>query len=88
MKNRTAVAALLGLALLVPGLSAQDRGASDRLSTRRPAEADVITDAVRAISRMHMEEFTDSMLWEAAIDGLIASLNDPYAELFTAVEST
>ena len=88
MKNRTAVSVILALALGVPGLSAQDRGASDRVSARRPAEADVITDAVRAISRMHMEEFTDSMLWEAAIDGLIASLDDPYAELFTAVEST
>ncbi|MDH3206254.1 MAG: S41 family peptidase [Gemmatimonadota bacterium] len=88
MKNRTVASLLLALALLVPGVSAQDRGAADRLSSRRPQEADVITDAIRAISRMHMEEFTDSMLWEAAIDGLIASLDDPYAELFTPVEST
>lgn len=87
MNNRTVVSLVVALALLAPGLSAQDRGA-DRVSTRRPAEADVITDAVRAISRMHMEEFTDSMLWEAAIDGLIASLDDPYAELFTPVESS
>jgi carboxyl-terminal processing protease len=36
---------------------------------------------------MHMEEFSDSLLWEAAIDGLIESLNDPYAELFTPAES-
>jgi carboxyl-terminal processing protease len=88
MKNRIAVFVILTMALAQPRVSAQDRGAADRLSARRPAEADVISDAIRAISRMHMEEFTDSMLWEAAIDGLIASLNDPYAELFTAVEST
>jgi carboxyl-terminal processing protease len=82
MKIRTGSALILALALLVPGASAQDRS-----NSRRPPEADVITDAVRAISRMHMEEFSDSVLWEAAINGLIAALDDPYAELFTAVES-
>jgi carboxyl-terminal processing protease len=81
MKNRIVATSFLALTLLVPGLSAQT-------SQRRPPEADVITDAIRAISRMHMEEFTDSMLWEAAIDGIIGALDDPYAELFTAVEST
>ena len=34
-----------------------------------------------------MDEFNDSLLWEAAIDGLIESLDDPYAELFTPAES-
>jgi len=87
MNIRTAATLILALALLVPSVSAQDRGTSQRPSTRRPEEAEVITDAIRAISRMHMQEFSDSMLWEAAIDGLIASLDDPYAELFTAVES-
>jgi carboxyl-terminal processing protease len=84
MKNRIVASLTFALALIVPGVSAQT---ADRLSTRRPAEADVLTDAVRAISRMHMQEFSDSMLWEAAIDGLIASLQDPYAELFSPVES-
>ena len=88
MKNRTAASVILALALMVPGASAQDLGsAADRRASRRPPEADVLTDAIRAISRMHMEEFDDSLLWEAAIDGLIAALDDPYAELFTAVES-
>jgi carboxyl-terminal processing protease len=36
---------------------------------------------------MHMEPFSDSLLWEAAIDGLIEALDDPYAELFTPAES-
>ena len=36
---------------------------------------------------MHMDQFSDSILWEAAIDGLIEALQDPYAELFTPVES-
>jgi len=34
-----------------------------------------------------MDEFNDSLLWEAAIDGLIEALDDPYAELFTPAES-
>jgi carboxyl-terminal processing protease len=84
MKNRTVASVILAFVLLVPGVSAQQDRSS---TTRRPPEADVITDAVRAISRMHMQEFSDSMLWEAAIHGLIESLNDPYAELFTQVES-
>jgi carboxyl-terminal processing protease len=89
MMNRTAASVIFALALLAPGLTAQDRTAraSDGAMPRRPAEAEVLTDAIRAISRMHMQEFNDSVLWEAAIDGLMSSLNDPYAELFTAVES-
>jgi carboxyl-terminal processing protease len=48
-----------------------------------PPEVEVIVSAVDAISSMHMESFSDSLLWEAAIDGLIEALDDPYAELFT-----
>ena len=63
MKNRTAASIFLALALMVPGASAQDLGSgADRRSSRRPAEADVLTDAIRAISRMHMDEFNDSLL--------------------------
>jgi len=48
-----------------------------------PPGVEVLTDAVDAIASMHMGGFNDSTLWEAAIGGLIRSLNDPYAELFT-----
>ena len=51
------------------------------------SSADVIAEAVSLISTMLMSEFSDSILWEAAINGLIASLNDPYAELLTPVET-
>ena len=47
----------------------------------------ILDSAVSAITQMHMDQFSDSILWEAAIDGLIDSLQDPYAELFTPVES-
>lgn len=56
-------------------------------SPEAPPEVDVLASAVNAISRMHMESFTDSTLWEAAIDGMINALNDPYAELFTPQEA-
>jgi carboxyl-terminal processing protease len=49
---------------------------------------EVLEGAVDAITRMHMEEFNDSLLWEAAIDGLIEALDDPYAELFTPAEAS
>jgi len=86
MKNRTPASLILAVALLAPGVAAQDRTARGRNSSR-PPEVDVLAGAVDAISRMHMDEFSDSTLWEAAIDGLISALNDPYAELFTAQEA-
>jgi carboxyl-terminal processing protease len=87
MTNRTVASLIFALALLVPGGSVQAQAAADRQTTRRPEEAEVITDAIRAISRMHMQEFSDSVLWEAAIAGMIAALDDPYAELFSPVEA-
>lgn len=42
--------------------------------------------ALQAISRLHMTAPSDSTLWARAIDGLIASLDDPYAEVFTPSE--
>ena len=52
-----------------------------------PPQLAIIDSAVSAITQMHMDQFNDSILWEAAIDGMIAALEDPYAELFTPVES-
>ena len=86
MKKRKTILLILATTLLVPGVSmAQDT--SNSRESNNPDEVDVLTGAVRAISRMHMEEFDDSLLWEAAIEGLIDALDDPYAELFTPQES-
>jgi carboxyl-terminal processing protease len=89
MKNRIAIPLLLTLALSPAAAAAQSGNAArGRGATQvEPPEAEVLAGAIRAISRMHMDEFSDSLLWEAAIDGLIESLNDPYAELFTPAES-
>ena len=86
MKIRTVSLLALLFAFWAPTVSAQDR-ASARRATTQPDEADVLVGAVRAISRMHMESFSDSVLWEAAIDGMIEALDDPYAEVFTPTES-
>ncbi len=79
MKKRSIAPATLVIALLAPGLAAQ----SVATSTSTLREVEVLESAITAISRMHMESFSDSTLWEAAIEGLIGALNDPYAELFT-----
>jgi len=92
MSNRITLPLVLTLALLAPGLApaaAQSGGGRARgaQSAETSEAAEVLAGAIRAISRMHMDEFSDSLLWEAAIDGLIESLDDPYAELFTPAES-
>jgi len=96
MPNRTTLPLVLALALLVPvvgpgSASAQTGGGGGRArgaqAVEQPEVAEVLAGAIRAISRMHMDEFNDSLLWEAAIDGLIEALDDPYAELFTPAES-
>lgn len=83
MTIRLTTAALAACALTAAPVSAQDGG----FPMERAPEIEVLASAVDAISRMHMDSFADSALWEAAIDGLIGALNDPYAELFTPQEA-
>ena len=82
-KRFTAFAAIV-FALTAPSLSAQSSNAGADPSS---PQVDVLASAVDAISRMHMDSFSDSILWEAAIDGMIDALDDPYAELFTPQEA-
>ena len=87
MTHRIASLSLL-FALAAPGLHAQTQAAE---APRVPV-VDALADAVEAISTMHMDGFSDSTLWEAAIDGMIAAIlreaevRAP-AELFTPVEA-
>jgi carboxyl-terminal processing protease len=87
MQNRITFPVLLALAVAVPGLDAQNAARGRGANVEEPAQAEVLSGAIRAISRMHMDAFSDSLLWEAAFEGLIQSLDDPYAELFTPAES-
>lgn len=89
MMIRISAATALLFALGTAGLSGQQGGEPfpGPSGSGTPPALDVLSGAVDAISRMHMQEFDDSLLWEAAIDGLITALDDPYAELFTPQES-
>ena len=84
MITSSATFTALFIALGASALSAQS---VDSPSGESPPAVDVLASAVDAISRMHMESFSDSTLWEAAIDGMIDALDDPYAELFTPQEA-
>ena len=84
IKSSAAITAL-GFALTASALSAQTMDGTR--ASDAPPEVDVLASAVNAISRMHMDSFSDSTLWEAAIDGMIDALDDPYAELFTPQEA-
>jgi len=48
--------------------------------------ADIFVSALQAIERFHQDQFTDTLLWDAAIAGLIEALDDPYAGVFTPEE--
>jgi carboxyl-terminal processing protease len=81
-----AAALAVTLSVTVPALAPAALGAQSS-SGQRTAEAEVFMGALQAISRMHQNAATDSALWEAALDGMIESLQDPYATVFTPVEA-
>lgn len=87
MSKRLVALVIAASALGAPAVSAQNAMDFTREVNERPPEVEVLASAVDAISRMHMDSFADSTLWEAAIDGLIGALEDPYAELFTPQEA-
>lgn len=49
-------------------------------------QAQVFLGAFRTILDYHQTTFSDSLLWEAALRGLLEGLNDPYASVFTPDE--
>ena len=49
-------------------------------------ESQVFLGAFRSILDYHQTTFSDSTLWEQALEGMIEGLNDPYAEVFTPDE--
>jgi len=82
------------LALLSPiAATAQSSDASDPRwgSTRSPdgassAEAQVFQGAFETISGYHLSAFSDSALWELALEGLLDAIDDPYASVFSPDE--
>jgi carboxyl-terminal processing protease len=49
-------------------------------------EGQVFLEALRTILDYHRTTFSDSLLWEEALNGVLQGLNDPYATVFTAEE--
>ena len=95
MRYRFATLTLI-LALAAPTLGAQDTETRANSSVGSPPELEILAEAVEAITTMHMDGFSDSTLWEAALDGLTVLLrrnsdeavDEPImlADLLTAVE--
>lgn len=87
MRSSTVILALL-LGVAAP-VKAQILPGTDSLRTaaRQRPEAEVFLGALQALSSMSLKAHTDSALWEAGIQGMIESLQDPYAAVFTPVES-
>ena len=50
------------------------------------AESHVFLETFQTILDYHATSFSDSALWEGAIEGLLESLDDPYAYVFTPDE--
>ena len=90
---RKAIPLLLGAFLLpqpgsgqVPDTLAPPAGATGQLEVGVSTESQVFLGALRSILDHHQTTFSDSTLWEEALDGLLEGLNDPYAAIFTAEE--
>lgn len=88
------ISALLLLVICLPvGLQAQAPDtarvpavAESDTSLRAVPESQVFLGAFRSILDYHQTTFSDSTLWEEALEGLVRGLNDPYAEVFTPEE--
>ena len=82
MRRLSTPTLLLALAFAVPATaqtSTPPRSAAQE-------QAQVFVSALQAISQLHQNATPDSTLWAQALDGLIASLDDPYAAVFTPTE--
>jgi carboxyl-terminal processing protease len=66
--------------------ASRDLSASGTAGLDAVTESQVFLGAFRSILDYHQTIFSDSTLWELALEGLIQGLNDPYAEVFTPEE--
>lgn len=93
MRLAKTLLSILVLSLVPAGLAGQTASASratpdEGTRTTRGAnvEAQVFVSALQAIGQLYQEPLSDSVLWTRALDGLIESLEDPYASVFTPEE--
>jgi carboxyl-terminal processing protease len=78
---------LVAVGLLLPApASSQNGSRSAGESASGQMQAEIFMTAFQEILRRHRGAFNDSTLWRNALDGLVESLNDPYATVFTPTE--
>ncbi len=77
---------LLGLALVGPS-HASAQAAQAGPASEEQVRFDVFINTLSAIEQFHQSEFADTLLWDAAIEGILLALNDPYAAVFTPEEA-
>ena len=85
----TRILLLLLLLSGVPSLQAQSSAPGQRGGQAQRGggnEAEVFIQAFQAIRSYSINSLGDSILWEKAIEGLVAGLGDPYAAVFTPSE--
>lgn len=85
MSGKIATAALLGI-LALPSSALGQQGRTPARSSSTGTEAQVFLQTFETIRDYFIESLGDSVLWEKALDGLIANLDDPYATVFTPDE--
>jgi carboxyl-terminal processing protease len=87
MRHRASFVLLLFSALATTGLAPVQAQVPDSAARARPdAESQVFMGAFQNILARHQTTFSDSTLWEMALQGLIEGLQDPYATVFTPDE--
>jgi carboxyl-terminal processing protease len=68
-------------------LVAQDaRRSGDASGSSGAVQAEIFERALEEIANRHQSAVSDSVLWTNALQGLLESLDDPYAEVFTPSE--
>ncbi len=70
----------------VPSPRQEATARPDSRGLESSVQGQVFLGAFRTILDYHQTTFSDSLLWEAALRGLLEGLNDPYASVFTPEE--
>lgn len=86
MSRVSSTVALL-LALCAPLGAQEARPRPQAPPAQERPEAEVFMSTLEALTRMSLSAQSDSALWEAGIQGMLESLKDPYASVFTPAES-
>ena len=89
MIRKTLLGVVLALVLALPSAVQSQDNANRRRSGGQPAAApgaQEFLSVFQAIRDYSLQELSDSTLWYRAVDGLIAEIDDPYAQAFSPDE--